>query len=512
LGVVLRLVLFFFQDDKHADAPMRALIAERLNLEASARASTAAFCQFGPLPIELMRPFLSLSSALSWPGGASFTSRLLALLCGVLTLPLFARYAAAWTEDSKGPGAPQAAAPASADLASADLALLALAVSPLGLQLSTTASSEALYLFLVLGAAWTLRSFEITRKPATWIVTGMLFSLAAVARFDAWLGLPAAALAWFWADNTASRRRRVLVPLALLGVASVLPLAYVAWSARTTGDPFFFARFIQGDHQRLGAAATARFGAVGARGRQVLLWLVSALAAATPALLLGIGRLRWRALVDARKHGARPWQVAILAFGLTPIFIYVLQGLSTGEFEPLPRFAFLPCVLLLPAAASRLTELGGWSKRPVVVGVLGLGFSVLMAVIARAGTGRIWGGAESLGAWTHLDAEDRALADLLRTHRAPHEVVFIDPLAFIDIAIAHAADVPQTDVATLTRTRSHQRTLSASFARTSARWFAAHDAGWGREGIPDWPALSVSLGGWHVVHLDDEGRALPIEP
>src|SRR5688500_784244 len=60
LALVIRLAIFPFAENKHGDAPMRALIAERMNADPVAAADPRAFCQFGPLPILLLRPFLAL--------------------------------------------------------------------------------------------------------------------------------------------------------------------------------------------------------------------------------------------------------------------------------------------------------------------------------------------------------------------------------------------------------------------------------------------------------------------
>ncbi|HLK93963.1 MAG TPA: hypothetical protein VKZ18_28985, partial [Polyangia bacterium] len=121
LAVVLRVGLFPFQDNKHGDAPMRALIAERMVLDPGSAARPRTYCQFGPLHTTLMRPFIALDP------DAPRSSRYLSLLCGLgAFFPFFA-----FTRRLVGE-------------ARAELAAFALAVSPLHLQASTTASSEAL--------------------------------------------------------------------------------------------------------------------------------------------------------------------------------------------------------------------------------------------------------------------------------------------------------------------------------------------------------------------------------
>ena len=124
--MLLRAGLFPFAENKHGDAPMRALIAEWMNLDPHAAADPRTYCQFGPLHTTLMRPFLALDPF------APRSSRYLSLLAGVAVFFPFLRLARRL--------APPRYAP---------LAALALAVSPLHIQASITASSEALYLLLM---------------------------------------------------------------------------------------------------------------------------------------------------------------------------------------------------------------------------------------------------------------------------------------------------------------------------------------------------------------------------
>ena len=120
LAAVLRLGLFPFAENKHGDAPMRALIAERMVLDPASAGQPRTYCQFGPLHTTLMRPFIALDR------DAARSSRYLSLLAG---LAVFFPFLAL---GRRLVGAPRAR-----------LAAFLLAVSPLHLQASTTAASEA---------------------------------------------------------------------------------------------------------------------------------------------------------------------------------------------------------------------------------------------------------------------------------------------------------------------------------------------------------------------------------
>ena len=254
LALALRAGLFPFAENKHGDAPMRALIAEWMNVDPHAAADPRTYCQFGPLHTSLMRPFLALDPV------APRSSRYLSLLAGMAVFVPFLRLA-------RRIAAPQHAA----------LAALALAVSPLHIQASITASSEALYLLLMVTCLERLLAALDDGSLVTFAVAGLLASLAAVTRYDAWIDFPLVLLAaWFWGARPPAGRARRLWGLALFAVATAsLPLAWIAWSARATDDPFFFAHYISSDHAHLAAAVSARWGPLGARARQLGIWSLS---------------------------------------------------------------------------------------------------------------------------------------------------------------------------------------------------------------------------------------------
>lgn len=492
LALAVRLLVFPFAENKHADAPIRAMIAERMNGDPIAGADPRSFCQFGPLPIEVMRPFIAVDS------DARRSSRLPSLLAGLAVfLPFFAL-----GRRLLGTG--------TADHPALLLAGLALAVSPLHVQVSTTAASEAIYLFVLLAAFERLHAAVSDNRRRDYVYAGAWASLAAVTRYDTWVALPVAVAA---ALVFGRRDRRTLVNLALFaGVAALLPLGYLAWSGAKSGDPFFFARYITQDHQSMAAAVRARMGAGLARARQVGIWAVSFAAAMTPVafLALGIAARQWRRW----SAGTR----VVLAMAMAPPAAYLAKGLLFGDFEPLPRFAIAPGAVLLPLAAAALISTRDGKPVPrrlnraaaaVIAGAVAL--SALALGLAFGRPGRIWAGAESIGPLTRLDTEDRQLARYLLAHRAPTEGVFIDTLGYLDIAIAHAARVPAPLTATLAHTRTPGPTLGVSRASTGASWFAVHDDSWGRTTPPDWPAWgTVRLGRWRLVHLGDAGRAVDV--
>lgn len=476
LAALVRLACFPLAENKQGDAPMRSLLAERMNTEPGAAMDPRGFFQYGPLPIEVMRPFLAIDR------DARRSSRWPSLLAGLAVFVPFLSLA-------RRMGATSPAA--------LGVAGLALALGPLHIQVSTTAASEALYLLLFVVTMERLHVAFATRRRRDFVLAGLAGTLAAVTRYDMWLSLPAAGVAALW---WGPRSRRALGDVAIfLGVSALLPAAYVAWLGERTGDPLFFAHFIEQDHAAMAAAISARLGPALARVRQIVIWLLAFATAMTP--------LPFMAALDLGRRRPRlpPATRVVLVAALAPIAVYLVQGLVFGKFEPLARFAIVPGALLLPIAASRLVEARGrWAispRRPIVAtGAFAVGLALVLELVANVGSGRIWGGAESFEAVTRLDREDRDVARYLERNVRPEEGVFVDPFGFSDISIVHAANIPVARVATLAWTRTPSATLAETRRRTQASWFAAHDWSWGKSAIPDWPADGVRFGRWRVAH------------
>jgi hypothetical protein len=479
LALVLRAGLFPFAENKHGDAPMRALIAEWMNLDPPAAADPHTYCQFGPLHTTLMRPFIALDPV------APRSSRYLSLMAGMAVFFPFLRLAR------------RIATPATAALAA-----LALAVSPLHIQASITASSEALYLLLMVSclerllAALDSGGGGVVGSWARFALAGLLASLAAVTRYDAWIDVPIVVVvaAWLWRERRWKIARGLLV---FAGVAAILPLGWIAWSARVAHDPFFFAHYISSDHAHLAAAVRAHFGPLGARARQLGIWSLAFVAAMSlPLVVAGAIALRRVTALHA------PAQLVAVA-ALAPPLLYLIQGLLLLSFEPLPRFALIPGALILPLAADVAAARWGLAGSRAAIAGSALALSGLVLLVAWSGRDRVWSGAESLAPLTRLDGEDRALASYLRTHRAADERVLIEPLDFADIVIAHAARVPAPLSASLTITRRPEASVAATLARTGVAWLAVYDGdarSWGRLLAADWPPDSLRFGRWKLLY------------
>jgi 4-amino-4-deoxy-L-arabinose transferase-like glycosyltransferase len=498
LALLLRVGLFPFAENKHGDAPMRALIAERMVLDPASAARPSTYCQFGPLHTTLMRPFIALDRF------APRSSRILSLLAGIAVFFPFLALARRLAR-SFGPAGAVKQDPALAERR-ATIAAFALAVSPLHLQASTTASSEALYLLLWVVALERLLAALATGRLRWFALSGLFASLAAVTRYDAWIALPLlTGAAWLFARPG----RRASLPGATAGglaifaaTAATFPAAWLLWGKLAGGDPLFFAHYISSDHASLAASAGAQYGALLGRARQLGVWSLAFIAAMTlpGAVAVVVALVRRRRVLSPEA-----WIVLVAALG--PPALYLARGLFFQSFEPLARFALVPGALLLPLGAAALPLERARAFRALTF-ASAAAFSVGVWLVATAGRARIWAGAESMGALTRLDGEDRALAAHLRSVRPPGARVMIEPLSFAEIGITHAAGIPWTDAVTLTITRAPRATARESLLATGAQLIVGYDrpGGWPAR-LADWPARGPRFGHWTVVDRTALGLA-----
>ena len=326
--------LFPFAENKHGDAPMRALIAERMVLEPASAAVPRTYCQFGPLHTTLMRPFIALDP---------LTRRARRATCRCCAgMAVFFPFLAL-------------RAPAGGRARARALAAFALAVSPLHIQASTTAASEALYLLLWVSRARAAAGRAgIADAAAPSRVAGLLASLAAVTRYDAWLALPdrrASRPGWFARRPEPACGARGLAVFALC--AASLPVAWLAWGARGRRRSVLLRALHLERPRRPGRdgarRATARW--LG-RARQLGVWALAFVAAMTPAGRRAGRARRWRAAAASRALLAPPCASSSVAALGAARALPRRRGSLLQSFEPLARFALVPGALLLPLAAA----------------------------------------------------------------------------------------------------------------------------------------------------------------
>lgn len=384
-GALLRVAAFPFAQDLFGDAPVRSDLAQAWARAPGVWWSFAKVCQFGPLPVHLEGALIHLGI----PGGVG--ARLIPLAFGIAGIALAARLG----DRLGGAGA-------------GALAAWAVALSPLGIQASTTCTSEAIFLALALGTVLA----ALDDQPL-WMA---LFAFGASAtRYDAWIWIPFLAL-WLLVRGRGSARSIASALSLGLGPASIL-LANALVLLRPLAPLIHISR----DQAHLAALEVTRWGPWTWRAVNAVFWPACALLALTPAL----AALAARGLKKPNREAALVWLIAMVPTG-----IYLLRGVLLGSFLPMLRLALVPAVLLACAAGAVSRRA---LKRAVVVGVA---FDVLLLGLAHI-PGPLQSAAAYASPVVRLPADLRAGVAAIERARGP--VALDQSSTWEDIAMAHAA-------------------------------------------------------------------------
>ena len=374
---------------------MRALIAERMVLDPASAANPRTYCQFGPLHTD---------AHAAVPRARPRRAALVALPVAARGLAVFFPFLALRAAASCGERARRAGGVRAGRLAAA----------PAGVD--DRGQRGALPPALGRRARAAAGRAGDGRGCATFALAGLLASLAAVTRYDAWLALPMVAAGRLVLRAPAASRGARTRGLALFALcAALLPVAWLAWGAarrrrsallrplhlersrrprrhgrRPATAPLLGRR---APARRLGAgvrrrddAARRRAGGRRARARGA--------ARSSPAMRRGAGRRARRRPPSTSPRGSccrasSRWP-ASRSFRARCCCRWRSQRVPLERARAVSRSARSP-------RPRRCSPSRCW----------------LVATVGRA---RIWAGAESMGALTRLDGEDRALAAHLRAH------------------------------------------------------------------------------------------------
>ncbi|MFL5311981.1 MAG: glycosyltransferase family 39 protein [Myxococcales bacterium] len=410
LAVAARAPALFLGMEHYGDGPVRVEIAERWAREPHLWRGFSEAYQFGPLHLTLLGGTLDL-----WPERL-WAPRVFSLLCGILGVWLLFRIA------SRLVGRDAAA-----------VAAFGLALSPLHIQASTTAASEAPFLALLLGAIDLLLSDRLT-------LSALLLAAAGMVRYDGWLYVPLFA-GWLVL-------RRVALPrVASFCVLAVLPVPLWLWqNARFSGDFLAPIHYIDRDHRALAAMAQGWFGQLRWRAYCLVYWPAAVLLLSTPVLglfsLAGAARALWR-----RSAG---WELAAIAW--IPAAYFTFRGAVAADFRPMSRFVLVAATLSLPFAWSALAAL----PSRVRIAAAGLAAIVLMgtpAALALASYGRNGALAEWSRPISPISTVPPGIAQAsrwLRANAGRTDVLLLDSAwHYLDIPLAFASGLPDDRIARL---------------------------------------------------------------
>jgi 4-amino-4-deoxy-L-arabinose transferase-like glycosyltransferase len=313
-----RAIVFPFSENLYGDAVSRTELAEKW-LERPhwiASMDDGAY-QFGPLHL------YAVAAALASGLVKEDAGRWVSLLFGVLAVfPLYAltRRLFGW----------QAAV----------VAVLGLAVWGMHIQMSTTAGSEAVGLFLVL---WVLdlfaRGVEENRFGSL-LGSAAVLNLACAVRYDCWLLAPLLVVLLVAGDK--DRIAAVTRGISFGLVSLPFPMLWMQGNERARGDAFAPMHYIESFHKTWVLDGVARWTQVGYRAQNLVFWPAVALLTLSP-LLAYFGM---RGMVHVfRTDKKRRWLVWT---ALAPALYFTFRSTVLLNFVPLARFTVGQVALVLP--------------------------------------------------------------------------------------------------------------------------------------------------------------------
>ncbi|HYV66138.1 MAG TPA: glycosyltransferase family 39 protein [Myxococcales bacterium] len=396
--------------EHYGDGPVRVEIAERWARSPHLWRGFSETFQFGPLHLTLLGGTLEL-----WPDRL-WAPRVFSVLCGLAAIWLLFRISLRLF----GPAA-------------AFVAALGLALSPLHIQASTTAASEAPFLALLLGAIDLLLTDRL-------VLSAMLLGAAGMVRYDGWLYVPLLA-GWLLL-------RRVELPrIALYCALAALPVPLWLWqNARTNGDWLAPIHYIDRDHRALATMAVAWFGPLRWRTYCVVFWPAAVLLLSTPVLglfsLAGAARALFRRIPG--------WELAAVAW--IPAAYLTFRAAVLADFRPLSRFALVAATLSLPFAWSALAALPP-RLRTAGAALAGALLVATPVALALASYGRNGGLAEWARALSPVSTVPPGIAQAsrwLETNARPDDVLLLDSAwHYLDIPLAFSSGLPDERIARL---------------------------------------------------------------
>jgi 4-amino-4-deoxy-L-arabinose transferase-like glycosyltransferase len=359
---LIRIAVFPFAENFYGDPVMRLrALSEWLEHPFFLRSFLGAR-QFGPLHLYLLAAMRLVT------GEERIGPRLLSLIFGTLSAwPMFALSARRFGAQA------------------ALWSTLAFAFYGLHIQASTTAVSEAVFLYFVLSG---LSLLDRAAEGERWHLplAGLSMACACAVRYDGWLYAPLS-IGWLWTPW-----RRGVVSLESVGgyLALVLAVpAFLMWGNWVDlGDPLYLIHYIDQDHIMNAQRASAHMGRSLYAAYCLAFWPANLLLEMTPLVCV--------ACVTGIVAALRAQRARDLFFiAAIPAAYLSVKGALMLQFHPLARFTLPTAVLLMPYVGHGLRlatdRLGAAARRVVLASTVATAVAVPTFLAARTmGSGDVW--------------------------------------------------------------------------------------------------------------------------
>lgn len=416
-----RLFVFPLTQNLYGDAVVRTDLAARWAADPHWIFSFAdgAF-QFGPLHLYVVGLALELGIPRADAG------RWVSLLFGVLTLfPLFAFTRRLF------------------DWKAGVVACLALSFWGLHIQLSTTAASESLGLFLICGVAWQLLKAVQLGTFAPLFGAAVFLNLAAMVRYDVWPFIPllAVLLVFHGPDRIAGVTRGVLFGM----MAMVFPLFWLHGNEVDTGSALHPIHYIDAFHKEWARNEIAWMGELRFRLQNAFFWPGVFLFTFTPL----VGGFALSGFIRATV--TRPHLRWLGYWVLIPTLFYAFKASVLLSFVPIGRFAVNQAVLLLPFTAYGFFMLVGDRSRStqrILAGASAaalIGFTAWLGAVTFQKTGKF---PDALRAVSPVTTNPRGMMEVAKLVGSNEGGVILDTdSSYGDLQIAFFSGAPETKLA-----------------------------------------------------------------
>ncbi len=368
------------------------------------------------------------------------------------------------------------------------IATACLALFTLHIKHGNIASSESLFVFLLLAVMY---FYDKLIERSRWFdVAGLTaaVTLMVMTRFEMWV-LPGFLIFMVIVRRHPDGVRGKIVLLRNIVIASILPglfiLAWMYGSHREFSDALYSIHAASAEHAGLTDAAVNMMGKLRVVAYNVFFWPGVLLLSLSPLILVaGL----WGMVLGLKRRVGREWIYLFLLI----LAVYLFQSTVTGKLAPLSRYAILPGTILCIFAGWGIYDVAARfrGRTWVVAGVLLTALASTIILSARyidSPDGRLRKLA-SVSPVSHYPGSITPVIEWLRSHLHPENTVIFSTPGFESNAVVMYSEMTPSQVIAVNET--DPEAVREKIASRRPDYFVLHvetpfRAGLGTSSLPD---------------------------